>query len=61
EPTCALALAELRLADEADVRGIAAIALEHQFPGRVAYDPSGPLSGRRAAAARVRSLHNSAP
>jgi hypothetical protein len=61
EPTCALALAELLLADEADVRGIAAVALEHQFPGRVAYDPSGPLSERRAAAARVRSLHNRAP
>ncbi len=61
EPTCAPALAELLVADEADVRGIAASALAHQFPGRVAYDPSAPLSERRAAAARVRSLHNRTP
>lgn len=61
EPSCAAALADLLLADEADVRGIAASALEHQFPGRVAYDPSAPLSVRRAAAQQVRSLHNRAP
>lgn len=61
EPSCAPALAELLVADERDVLVLAAAALELQFPGVVDFDPTAPLSVRRAAADRVRSLHNRAP
>jgi len=61
EPSCAPALAELLCADEPTALALAATALEQLFPGVVAFDPTAPLSERRAAADRVRSLHNRAP
>lgn len=61
EPSCAPALAELLCADEPAALALAATALEQLFPGAVAFDPAAPLSERRAAADRVRSLHNRAP
>ncbi|MCB9887076.1 MAG: hypothetical protein H6838_16410 [Planctomycetes bacterium] len=56
-----LALADLLLSDDLQVRIRAAAALRDGPGAAIAYDPEGPPEQRISAAARLRSLHNRAP
>lgn len=61
DPSCHPTLAALLEAPELDVRRLAAEALVSAVGDRVPYDAEWPDSARRAAAERLRSLHNRAP
>jgi hypothetical protein len=52
------AVAALLVADDLEVRHLAAAALRQAVGDLVPYDPEGPLSSWRDAAQRLRSLHN---
>lgn len=61
DPGAMAALADLLVAAEPVVRGLAAEALWAAVGDRVPYDPQWPHSARDEAAQRLRALHNRAP
>jgi hypothetical protein len=61
DPSCHAAIAELLVADDIDLRRIAAQALATAVGDLVPYDPDGPASERQTAADRLRGLHNRKP
>lgn len=61
DPSCHAALAALLVADEPELRRLAATALRAAVGDLVPYDPDWPASGRLDAAERLRGLHNRRP